>query len=93
MTGTKICGCLLNPLGHTAAEHPGRPLSRREITDIAKQLVLSDGPSNILEFGSEITVEKYGYREKYGQANCCLIDAEAINQAKRVYTFLGYVPR
>jgi hypothetical protein len=54
-------------------------VNRSEIIDAAKQLVLTRGPSNVLEFGPELDPDAP-----------LVVIAEAQHQAERVYTFLGY---
>ena len=66
-------------------------MTRREIIEEAKWLVLYHGPSNILEFGNELFDSHTAIdspRMKYKEE----IIKEAHRQADRVYRFLGYEP-
>ena len=60
-------------------------LTRREIIEKAKLLVLQEGPEHVLEFGDE-AVE----RSLIHPADESLLLAEAAKQSRRVYEFLGY---
>lgn len=61
-------------------------LTTSQIKDEAKALVLSHGPEHILEFGTEIVHDRTTFRGEEAER----VLAEAIKQAHRVYTFLGY---
>lgn len=61
-------------------------MSRREIIEAAKQLVLANGPSNCLEFTDEM-LDSYS---PAGGDDRDSIYAEVRVQAERVYRFLGY---
>jgi hypothetical protein len=66
-------------------------MKRNKIIDEAKQLVLSEGPSNILEFGDEYVADRQrGANWTNDEAKAIL--EEAVRQARRVYNFLGYDP-
>ena len=64
-------------------------MKRADIIEAAKQLVLSHGPSNIIEFGSEYIEADPNIPEADREA----VDSEATKQANRVYSFLGYERR
>lgn len=67
-------------------------MKRSEVIHEAKQIVLSSGPSNTLEFGSEIVADaRMGAGWTREEADAVL--AEAVRQARRVYDFLGYIHR
>lgn len=72
-------------------------MTRTEIVDQAKQIVLSRGPANCLEFTSEIIAQDMtgrGQAESTWDAEAApefkAIYAEVTKQAVRVYRFLGY---
>lgn len=64
-------------------------MTKAEIKEAAKQLVLSRGPSNVLEFGDEF-VEDDSRSGHLTEADAAAIVEEAQRQARRVYNFLGY---
>jgi hypothetical protein len=78
-----------NDEGQLMTEAREEHLMRRQIIDVAKRLVMADGPDNVLEFGLEI-LDKYGYREKYDTVTYLAIADEARHQSFRVIEFLGY---
>ncbi len=59
-------------------------MTRREIIEAAKQLVLIHGPANVLEFGEELLDQALPWLDRV------FITDEASKQAERVYDFLGY---
>jgi hypothetical protein len=72
-------------------------LKRKDVIHEAKMIVLSSGPSNVLEFGDEIVRDaalgSTATGEGWSNEDSALILAEAVRQAQRVYDFLGYAPR
>lgn len=62
-------------------------LSRREIIDHAKQLVLTYGPDNLLDHPEECVMATHRYDEDFPVTE---VAREAERQARRVYEFLGY---
>jgi hypothetical protein len=65
-------------------------MTRAEIKEEAKQMVLSHGPSNVLEFGSEMVVtHAFGGLDAPAELREAIL-TEARKQAHRVYDFLGY---
>ena len=62
-------------------------MTRAEVIDQAKQIVLGHGPSNCLEFTTEL-LEGRGIAE--GAPDFETVYAEVQRQARRVYAFLGY---
>lgn len=62
-------------------------MSRRELVDTAKQMILADGPSNCLEFTTELIVN---YASGLSSDEDIALFAEMHVQAKRVYSYLGY---
>lgn len=62
-------------------------MTRREIIEAAKQLVILHGPSNVLEFNLELVANSWGEAEEMVRLEIAL---EAEKQAERVYNFLGY---
>jgi hypothetical protein len=65
-------------------------LTRAQILDEAKKLVLHHGPSNVLEFGIEYVRDEASVH-RWSEEDITAVDVEAMKQAHRVYAFLGYV--
>lgn len=66
-------------------------MASRALIEEAKQIVLSHGPSNCLEFTSEIvtgSIEGSRGSRSFGHAE---LSDEVRKQAGRVYEFLGFV--
>lgn len=67
-------------------------LTRRQIIDEAKRLVLAAGPGGVLESGMELFTKSCSPEDTARWGSRLKIVAEARIQARRVYTFLGYDP-
>ncbi len=63
-------------------------MTRTEIIDAAKQIVIGAGPSIALEFTGEIITRYQNLRE--GDPGYERLYAEVTRQAVRVYRFLGH---
>lgn len=63
-------------------------MKRSEIVEEAKQIVLSSGPGNVLEFGTELVEQQNG--GQWTDEDVEAITTEARKQARRVYAFFGY---
>lgn len=70
-------------------EAPPKTLTRTQIIDEGKRLVISYGPALVLEFGSEYVADRGDVRG-WTESDRAAVLAEAAVQAERVYSFLGY---
>ena len=73
-------------------------MKRTEIIETAKQLVISHGPSNCLEFAGEIVAEQVkvkndlsAWADVEAHPDYQPVYDETCRQARRVYDFLGYI--
>lgn len=62
-------------------------MTRTEIIDQAKQLVMSYGPDRVCEFGEELLRDVTTLTKEQRE----LVLPEAVKQAHRVYKLFGYV--
>lgn len=79
----------------TNTQTAAKPLTRRQIIEQAKDLVLFHGPYTVLEFGTELywrtNVKASDTYDGDGrtEADADAVTAEAVKQAERVLRFLG----
>ncbi len=66
-------------------------MTKAEIREEAKQMVLRYGPSYVLECGGQVLAESNAYTGPDASPETrTAVLAEAHRQARRVYEFLGY---